>query len=212
MTALPLHAATMAITQAPDGPAGAADPARDADIALDAGLMARIARGDDRAFRAVIDAHSAPVIGLARRMTGDAALAEDIAQEAFLRLWRTAETWRPEARLAAWLKRVAVNLCIDHGRKPATEGLALVEDRPDPSPLPEHQASSRQTAAAVRAALDALPDRQRQALVLTQFEGYSTAEVAEALQTSGRSVESLVFRARRTLAQTLAPLMAPEAR
>ena len=95
--------------------------ARDADAALLAGAVA----GDQRAWRHVSDAHLDPVYGLARRMLRDAAEAEDVAQEAFLRLWQAAPRWRPEARIGTWLYRVTHNLCIDRLRR--RRGVALDE-------------------------------------------------------------------------------------
>jgi RNA polymerase sigma-70 factor (ECF subfamily) len=135
------------------------------------------------------------------RILGDEAEAEDVAQDAMLRLWRQAGDWRAgEARVSTWLYRVTHNLCIDRIRKrrPSAD-IEDVAEPHDPAPsVLERLANSEESRALARAIL-ALPDRQRQALVLRHFEGISNPEIGERLECSVEAVESLLARARRQL-------------
>lgn len=168
----------------------------------DAQLLARFAGGDQAAARTLADRHLPGALRQAWRMLGDEAEAEDVAQEAMLRLWRQARSWRAgEARISTWLYRVVHNLCIDRLRKrrpgPALEDVA---EPPDPAPtVLERLADSEVSRALVRAILG-LPDRQRQALVMRHFDGLSNPEIGARLDCSVEAVESLLARARRQLA------------
>lgn len=173
-------------------------------------LMARYARGDQGAARALTDANAGRVLAVATRLLGDAAEAEDVAQEAFLRLWRIAPQWRPgEALVSTWLHRTATNLCIDRLRKrrPRDFSDAFPDGAPDiadDSPAVEEVMTRSGVSAAVRAALMALPGRQRAALVLNVYDGAANPDIAAALGVSVEAVESLLARGRRTLKRTLA--------
>ena len=170
----------------------------------DAEMLARYAAGDGAAARRLADRHLPRVLSFARRMLGDAAEAEDVAQEAMLRLWRIAPRWRAgEARISTWLYRVTANLCTDRlrRRKPGAE-MPEVAD-PAPGVLSELMAADR--AAALEAALALLPERQRQAVVLRHIEGLGNAEIAEVMDSGIEAVESLIARGRRGLAAALAP-------
>src|SRR5699024_4366138 len=136
---------------------------------------------------------------------GDRAEAEDVAQEAMLRLWRQAADWRAgEARISTWLYRVVQNLCIDRLRRRRPS--VAVEDVPepaDPQPSVLLRMARSESSRAVAAAITALPGRQRQAIVLRHFEGWSNPQIGEALDCSVEAVESLLARARRALAAKL---------
>lgn len=169
----------------------------------DAELLARFASGDQAAARALTDALLPGAMRQAWRMLGDQNEAEDVAQEAMLRLWKQASDWRAgEAKVSTWLYRVVHNLCIDRIRKRRPQ--VPVEDAPEPvDPDPsvlERMAQSEQSRA-IAQAIGALPERQRQALVLRHFEGLSNPEIGEALECSVEAVESLLARARRQLAK-----------
>jgi RNA polymerase sigma-70 factor (ECF subfamily) len=172
----------------------------------DATLLARYAAGDRAAARLLTARHAPRVFALARRMLREQAEAEDVTQEAMLRLWRIAPDWQPgQAQLGTWLYRVASNLCIDRLRRRreiASDGMPEQADEA-PGALARIEADDR--AVALRAALETLPDRQRLAVVLRHFEERSNPEIAEILDTSVEAVESLLGRARRELAARLAP-------
>jgi RNA polymerase sigma-70 factor (ECF subfamily) len=170
----------------------------------DAVLTARAAGGDRLAYAALVERHLPRVYAITRRMLGNEAAAEDAAQEALLRLWTHAGSYDPsKAMLSTWLTRIATNLCLDRLRKRREEQW---DDRYD-APLPADQektVADRQLAQRVDAALQALPERQRLALVLCHYEDLSMAEAARAMDTSVEAVESLLSRARRSLKQLLA--------
>jgi RNA polymerase sigma-70 factor (ECF subfamily) len=167
----------------------------------DALLLARFAVGDQSAARILSDRLLPGVMRQAWRILGDEAEAEDVAQDAMLRLWRQAGDWRAgEARISTWLYRVTHNLCIDRIRKrrPMSD-IENVAEPHDPTPsVLERLANSEESRALARAIL-ALPERQRQALVLRHFEGISNPEIGERLECSVEAVESLLARARRQL-------------
>jgi len=170
----------------------------------DATLAERAAAGDELAYAALVKRHLPRVLALTRRMLGNDASAEDAAQEAMLRLWTHAASYDPSrALLTTWLTRIATNVCLDRLRKRQEEQWDDSYDLPlDPSQ--ERTLADRQLAERVDAALSALPDRQRLALVLCHYEDLSMAEAAEMMETSVEAVESLLGRARRNLRQRLA--------
>lgn len=170
----------------------------------DDALVARVALCDADAFRALVDRHSAIPHRIAWRMTGDAFEAEDIAQEALLRLWDHAPHWRPGGSgVAAWLTRVAVNLALDRLRRRKFASDAEPPDRADDAPLADELIEREQLAVATRAAIAALPDRQRAAIVLTYYEDHSNQQGASVLDVNIKAFESLLLRARRALAEDL---------
>jgi len=171
----------------------------------DDALMARVARGDGAACRVLVDRHLAPVTAFARRLLGNQADAEDVAQETFLRLWSKAGDWRPGgARLTTWLHRVALNQCRDRGRRRPMAPLEAVPDAADPRPPPADAVQRREVAARVERALAALPERQRTAIVLCHHQGLSNAQAGEVLGIGVEAVESLLARGRRALRHALA--------
>ena len=169
----------------------------------DAALAERAARGDDRAVRWIVDRHLGPITRFAYRMLGDASEAEDIAQEAFLRLWRELPRWEPRARLTTWLHKVAHNLCVDRlrARRPMSgqDAPELVDPRGEPlSQLEAHQRSH-----AVARALAELPERQRAAVTLVYHQGLSNKQAAEVLGIEIDALESLLARGRQNLRKRL---------
>ena len=179
---------------------------KDEDAAQsDAVLLARFAGGDQSAARALTDQLLPGAMRQAYRMLGEQAEAEDVAQEAMLRLWRQASDWRAgEARISTWLYRVVHNLCIDRIRKRRPQ--VPVEDAPepvDPDPSVLDRMAQTEQSKAVAAAIGELPERQRQALILRHFEGMSNPAIGEALECSVEAVESLLARARRALAKKM---------
>jgi len=174
--------------------------------AADSRRIARAADGDTDAWAALVTRHLPAVTRCAAYMLGDAAEAEDVAQETFLRLQRKLPDWQGgEDGLSSWLHRVAVNLSIDRRRGPAKPAsFAEVGDVAEPAGLDGPLDRRRH----VEAALADLPERQRAALVLVHYQGFSGLEAAAALDISVEALESLLARARRTLRTTLAPLRA----
>ncbi|MBP7003277.1 sigma-70 family RNA polymerase sigma factor [Amaricoccus sp.] len=168
-------------------------------------LIRRYALGDAVAARMLVERHAPRLLARARRMLGDAAEAEDVTQEAMLRLWRGAAAWRPgEAGAGTWLYRVASNLCLDRLRRRRPTG-ALPDDAPDGRPAATAALARADRAAALDAALAELPERQRTAIVLRHIEERGNPEIAEALGVSVEAVESLLARGRRALTARLAP-------
>lgn len=175
----------------------------------DHALMARVAKGDQRAFSVLVSRHLGRTVRMAARILGNGAEAEDVAQEAFTRVWKQAPKWRPKghsdgAALTTWLHRVVVNLCIDRQRRktphPVGENLPEQEDT---TPRADKQMESGETAQEVRIAVAELPDKQRIALTLCFFEGLSNAEAADAMDIGIKAVESLLVRARKNLRDRL---------
>ncbi len=173
----------------------------------EAALLERAAAGDAAAAGALVDRLGPRLMAFALKLCGgDHAEAEDIVQEAFLRLWRRADTWDADgpARLSTWLGRVASNLAIDrHRRRRRTEPLTDAVDIADPTPGIEARLIGADRGAALRTALAALPDRQRQAVVLRHVAGYSNPDIAARMETGVEAVESLVARGKRRLAEIL---------
>jgi RNA polymerase sigma-70 factor (ECF subfamily) len=179
-------------------------PATNEGTSEDGELLSRLAKGDAVAFRKVVDRHLPLVLGVARRMLRDDAEAEDVAQEAILRLWRNASGLElGPGGFKPWLRRVVTNLCIDRVR--ASRHLSVVEEVPEEIE-PARQLDGlvdRDLSKRVDEALRALPDRQRQALTLFHFEGLSQSEVGTTLGISDEAVESLLARGRRSLKAVL---------
>jgi|SRR5690242_11352806 RNA polymerase sigma-70 factor, ECF subfamily len=173
----------------------------------DEALMARVARGDERAFQVLARRHLPAMVGLARRILGNSAEAEDVAQEALLRVWTNAPRWRPLALFRTWLTRVVVNLCLDRKRRTPWVALEAAGDIVDTSPGASEKAENEERERMVAAAIDKLPARQRGAIMLTYSEGMSNAEVAEILDTSVSAVETLLVRGKQNLRRALGKLI-----
>lgn len=163
-------------------------------------LVARIARRDGEGFRALIDRHGSVPFRIGYRMLGEAGEAEDIAQEALLRLWRSAPRWRAgEGGVRAWLSRVAVNLALDRLRRRRFSSDAEPPDRPDDAPSADALIERDERRLAVRGCIAALSDRQRAAIVLTYYEELSNKMAADSLDLDIKAFESLLHRARAKL-------------
>jgi RNA polymerase sigma factor (sigma-70 family) len=176
-------------------------PREDSD---DEALMRRIAARDGEAFALLVDRHAALPHRVAWRMLGDGTEAEDVAQEALLRLWQSADSWRGDGPgVAAWLRRVATNLCLDRLRKRARISGEAVPERADEAPLADALIEEEDERSLVIRALGNLPERQRAAVVLTYYEELSNADAARLLEMNIKAFESLLLRARRALRDML---------
>ncbi|MEL6450739.1 MAG: RNA polymerase sigma factor [Pseudomonadota bacterium] len=172
----------------------------------DSALLARYARGDAAAAQVLTVRLVPRVMAQAYKMLGDRAEAEDVAQEALVRLWRIAPDWREgEAQVTTWLYRVVANLCTDRLRKRKRAAVPLddVADPADPGPSVETRMQDAARRDALRAALATLPERQRLAVMLRHFDGATNPEIAERLGVSVEAVESLTARGKRALAKVL---------
>jgi RNA polymerase sigma-70 factor (ECF subfamily) len=175
----------------------------------DARQMLAFRDGDGRAFDALFRRWSGPLLRYLERMVRDTAAAEELVQEAFLRVHRARNRYAPEARFSTWLYRIATNLALNELRRPGRrqphrsadeEGAAVI---PAQGPAVDEVVDARRRGAEVERELEALPERQRAALWLTAVEGLSYAEVARALDVSEKAVKALVHRARSALAAKL---------
>ena len=193
--------------------AGPAALRRDMTEADDAGLMLQVATGDRRAYGLLVDRHLRHAVNLAYRVLFNRADAEEVAQEAFLRVWQHAGRWRSDggATFRTWLNRVIVNLCIDRKRRPAMAALDDQPDPVDPSGSPFDAVLGGETATRVAAALETLPERQRAAIVLCYWEGESNIAAAETLGITVGALESLLVRAKRALRDALDDTLGPAA-
>lgn len=173
----------------------------------DAQLMARIANGDQRALHALMQRHLGRTVRMATRVLGSTGAAEDVAQEAFIRVWKHAAQWQdPDeagAKFSTWLYRIVLNLCIDEKRKKTFGNIDDVPEQADATPNAERQMQRQEQSQRVRAALATLPERQRAAFVLCFYEDFSNREAADMLGISVKALESLLVRARKTLRDLL---------
>lgn len=175
----------------------------------DDALMVLFANGDTDAATTLAYRHTSRVLALAYRMLNDQAEAEDVAQDALMRLWKIAPDWRQgEAKVSTWLYSVARNLCTDRLRKHAGKrhmaDIDSVAEPMDEAPSIEAQMIGQDRAAALQSALQSLPERQRQAVSLRFLQELSNPEVAEVMEISVDAVESLLSRGKRGLAAALA--------
>lgn len=165
--------------------------------------MVRVARGDEAAYRLLSRRHVPAMLGLARRILGNSTDAEDVTQEAMLRVWTHAPRWQPLAQFRTWLTRVVVNLCLDRKRRAAWVALEAAGEIVDPALGAGELAESQERDQMVANAIAALPARQRTAIALTYGDGMSNAQVAEILDTTVSAVETLLVRAKQNLRRAL---------
>ena len=178
------------------------------DDALDHELMMAVGRNDHGAFARLVERHYGWALGFTDRMLGTRHEAEDLVQTAFLRVWRGAARWEPNAKFSTWLYRVLHNLCLDqlrarHAVRREPLDAEIAEGVADEAPGSEEAVAALQRTARVRAALARLPMRQRAAIVLCYYEERSQAQAAALLGVSEGALESLLSRGRATLRKWL---------
>ena len=173
----------------------------DLETADDEELIVLVAEGNSRAFELLMRRNLRHVLVLAQGVLGNASDADEIAQEAFMRVWSHAPLWQPgRARFSTWLHRIVLNLCLDRRRKPSHVGIDGVVDRlEDTAESPPVRISRDEDRRAVTTAMMRLSERHRAALVLFYFEDLSTREAAECLEIKANAFEQLLLRARRAL-------------
>jgi RNA polymerase sigma-70 factor (ECF subfamily) len=164
-----------------------------------------VASGDATAFARIIDREAPRLLRFAQVMLGSLEEAEDVVQDTMLRLWENAAKWTPDARLGTWLHRVCYNRAIDRLRRRR----GLVEESellvvPDEGDLADARVLQGEIVTAIRQAMNALPHRQRTAVLLFHFQELSQRECAEIMELSEAAFESLLARARRRLRRALA--------
>ena len=170
-------------------------------------LLGRVAQGDPAAVRALMGRKLSRINGLAVRMLGDAAEAEDVTQEVFLRAWRQAPKWVPgAARFDTWLHRVALNLCYDRLRRRREIPTDTPPEQMDEGPAPARGLEAADVGGRVAAAMVRLPDRQREAVVLCHYQELGNIEAAGLMGVSVEALESLLSRGRRALRLALADM------
>lgn len=187
-------------------PAPGADEATDPD-SFDRVLMARVVQRDQYAFAVLAERHAPTALGLAQRIVRSVADAEDVVQESLTRLWVFADRWNPAgARFSSWFYRIVTNQAISRLRRRTGEPLDAMDEPTDESPGPHDQVAGHEIGRAIQAAVGRLPPRQRAAIALCYDHDLSCAEAAEAMGVSIGTMESLLFRARRSLREWLGPL------
>lgn len=177
----------------------------------DVELMRLAGGGDERAFEQLVERHQSLVFGTVAKMLGGSEGAEDIAQQVFVRVWQSAPRYRPDAKFTTWLLTIVRNLVFNETRRRRRGFLQPFEN--EDGSVPEirdstmrdavAQLDEREIAGAVDAAIAALPEAQRMAIILRRFEDMPYEEIAEVLKTSVPAVKSLLFRAREDLRERL---------
>lgn len=182
----------------------------------DTELVERVRAGDDDAFRLIVERHSRPIYRSAYRITGNAADADDVVQETFMRAYRQLASFESRAALTTWLHRIAVNCSLDliESRKRRD---SRTEDVEDLSTIASSQASpdrlllGSEMQKAVAVALDGMSGNERTAFVLRHFEGMPLDEIGKVLGTKLNATKNTVFRAVQKVRQQLQPYMGPTA-
>ena len=182
----------------------------------DAEIMLRVSEGDDQGFNYLIEKYRKPIIHFMFRMVHNQAVAEELAQEVFLRVYRSRQTYRAEARFTTWLYRIATNLGVNHARDTKHERAAqnVYLDQPDPetgttpdvadsTPSVEHDLVRNERMRAIRQHVMALPERQRMAVLMHKYQGMDYKQIGEVLKLSESATKSLLFRAYQTLRERL---------
>jgi RNA polymerase sigma-70 factor (ECF subfamily) len=185
-------------------------------VLSDAEFMLRVKEGDDAAFDYLVQKYRRPLIGFMYRMTHNAATAEELAQEVFLRVYRSRTTYTADAKFSTWLYRIATNLAANHARdtrherpevqvsidEPDEESGTTV-DVADTRPNVEQDLVREERLAAIRKHIQALPERQRTAVIMHKYQNLDYKQIAEVLKLSESATKSLLFRAYETLRERL---------
>ncbi|HEX8927224.1 MAG TPA: RNA polymerase sigma factor [Terriglobales bacterium] len=182
----------------------------------DAEIMLQVKTGDDNAFNFLIEKFRRPLISFMYRMTHNSAIAEELAQEVFLRIYRSRETYSADAKFTTWMYRIATNLAVNNARdskydRPEVkasldetdEETGLAIDVADSTPNVEQQILRRERLAAIRQQIESLPERQRMAVLMHKYQNMDYKQIAEVLHLSESATKSLLFRAYESLREKL---------
>jgi RNA polymerase sigma-70 factor (ECF subfamily) len=186
------------------------------DESSDAAIMLRVAAGDESGFNYLVGRYHRAMISFLFRMVRNQAVAEELAQEVFLRVYRSRESYRAEAKFTTWLYRIATNLAVNHARDTRHERSAqtvyldapdeetgATPDVADDEPSVEQRMVRDERMAAIRAQVMALPERQRMAVLMHKYQGMDYRQIGDVLKLSESATKSLLFRAYQTLRDTL---------
>jgi RNA polymerase sigma-70 factor (ECF subfamily) len=175
------------------------------ELGADQELIRLTASGDEAAFEKLVSKYQHAIFNTIHRYIGEYDVADDVAQEVFLIVWTKATTFKGKSQFSTWLYRIVVNQCLQFRRKQKpVDSLEKFDADNPPEPLQITNDHARQLKIfAVKQAIAGLPDRQRMALVLSHYNGLSYQEIAQAMEMSVASVESLIFRAKSTLKSKL---------
>ena len=211
-----LGGAAPAAAEPPIVPRGTLADAGLLEMLSDAEVMLHVAAGDDGAFDYLVEKYRRPMISFMYRMTHNQGIAEELAQEVFLRVYRSRQSYAASAKFTTWLYRIATNLAVNHARdtkyerpentvnidEPDTE-TGLTVDVADGSLNAEQTILRRERLAAIRHQVEALPERQRMAVIMHKYQDMDYKQIAAVLKLSESATKSLLFRAYETLRQTL---------
>src|SRR5579871_1226229 len=187
----------------------------------DVQLMLDVKAGDEASFELLLRKYRTPLVNFLYRMVRDTAVAEDLAQEVFLRVYRAREQYEPSAKFTTWMFRIATNLALNAKRDGRHRQLEVPIDQPDETDESrsasvevadsrvgiESELIARDRSAMIRRAIEALPEKQRVAVLLHKYQEMGYDEIAKVLQCSESALKSLLFRAYETLRVQLAPLV-----
>lgn len=188
-------------------------PAPNDENARDVLLMERIGAGDHRAFRELVERHQHAIVGTVAKMLGNASEAEDIAQQVFLRVWRHAKRYRPDAKFTTYLFTITRNLVFNETRRRKRRNEVSADQREEnshasipeaPHRQPDSELLQEELRRAVDKAIASLPEQQRMAVILRRYEQMPYEDIAKVLGQSVSAVKSLLFRARHSLREALA--------
>jgi RNA polymerase sigma-70 factor, ECF subfamily len=179
-------------------------------------IMAEVAKGNLSAFREIVESYQNPLLNYIYKYTGDRTAAEDIAQEVFLRVFKTAKEYRPLSSFKTWLFKIATNLCLNELRDNKIHrstidvfelneaGFVALSEK---HPSPVRELENRELSSTLKKALKSLPEKQRVALLLHKYSGFSYSEISQMMNCSISAVESLIHRARQSLRKQLTPYL-----
>jgi RNA polymerase sigma-70 factor, ECF subfamily len=200
----------------PPAPAAMASSGVAADAASDVEAMLRVKTGDESAFAYLVQKYRRPMVGFMYRMCHNPSTAEELAQEVFLRVYRSRTSYEPSAKFTTWLYRIATNLAVNHARDTRHERpentLRLDEPDQETGNTPdlaedslnaEEQILKRERLAAIRGVVNALPERQRMAVIMHKYQQMDYRQIAGVLKLSESATKSLLFRAYEALREQL---------